>query len=80
MSDIWFWYYEIKFWDELEKGYKYPSGIVAGSTIADAMNSLYKEYGEGLEDVYALRALTENVFEFDSTKYLDNFNWTISPV
>ena len=80
MSDIWFWYYEIKFWDELEEGYKYPSGLVTGSTIVDAMQNLYKEYGEGIEDIQTLRALTENVFEFDSTKYLDNFNWTISPV
>lgn len=80
MSDIWFWYYEIKYWDELEEGYKFPSGLVTGLTIVDAMQNLYKEYGEGIEDIGTLRALTENVFEFDSTKYLDNFNWTISPV
>ena len=77
---IWYWYYEIKFWDDLNEEYKRPSGVVAGVSIKDAMDNLYKEYGEGLEDVYTLRALTENVFEFDSTKYLDNFNWTISPV
>lgn len=80
MSDIWFWYYEIKYWSDLENEYKYLAGLVTGSTIVDAMQNLYKEYGEGIEDIGTLRALTENVFEFDSVKSLDNFYWTISPV
>lgn len=75
-----YWYYEIKFWDDRNEEYRRPSGIVAGTSIKEAMDNLYIEYGEGIEDVYTLRVLTENVFEFDSTKHLDNFNWTISPV
>jgi len=80
MSDIRFWYYEIKYWDDLEDEHKYLAGLVAGTTIAEAMNNLYKEYGDEIEDINTFRALTENVFEFNLAKGLDNFNWTISPV
>lgn len=80
MSDIWFWYYEIKFWDELEDEHKYLAGLVAGATLIEAMNNLYKEYGDEIEDISTFRALTDNVFEFNLAKGLDNFNWTISPV
>jgi len=71
----WFWYYEIKYWSEVKNEYTFPSGLVSGDTIVDAMNGLYQEYGDNIADVMTLKALTEKVFEFDEVNHNDDIPW-----
>ena len=77
---IWYWEYRIKCWNEADSIYETYSGIVAAKTIVEAMENLYYEYGDNIENVFILRAMTENVFDFKTANKDPDFNFEIKPI
>ena len=77
MGELWFWQYEIVYWDsDAKERVTNISGLVTGIDIVDAVKNLYSYYGEEIMDIKCLKPITDCVFEF--SKDLDDFDYEIT--
>lgn len=75
---VWYWQYEVKIWDDIDREETVRCGVVTGEKITDAMQTLYNYYGEDIINVYTLKALTDTVFEFKDVMENADFDYVIS--
>ena len=61
---VWYWEYQLKFWNEIDSKEEIRSGVVAADTITEAMKEIEDYYGDEIMEVQMLKAITDGVFEF----------------
>ena len=77
-NEMWYWEYQLKIWDEIDKREDVCSGVVAAGTITEAMERIEDYYGDEIIEVQMLKAITDGVFEFQYVMEDPNFDFVIS--
>ena len=75
---LWYWEYQLKIWDEIDDKEEIRSGVVAANTITEAMEEIEDYYGDEIEEVQMLKAITDNIFEFQHVMEDTDFDFVIS--
>ena len=75
---VWYWEYQLKFWDEIDSKEEIRSGVVAADTITEAMKEIEDYYGDEIMEVQMLKAITDGVFEFQYVMEDADFDFVIS--
>lgn len=76
-NEMWYWEYQLKIWDEIDKIEDICSGVVAAGTITEAMERIDSYYGDTIMEVQMLKAITDGVFEFQYVMESTNFDFVI---
>lgn len=76
-NEMWYWEYQLKIWDEIDKIEDICSGVVAAGTITEAMERIDSYYGDTIMEVQMLKAITDGVFEFQYVMENTNFDFVI---
>ena len=77
-SEVWYWEYQLKIWDEIDEKEEMRSGVVAANTITEAMKEIEDYYGDEIMEVQMLKAITDGVFEFQCVMEDTDFDFVIS--
>ena len=77
-SEVWYWEYQLKIWNEIDEKEEMRSGIVAADTITEAMKEIEDYYGNEIMEVQMLKAITDGVFEFQYVMEDPDFDFVIS--
>ena len=77
-KSIWYWEYIIKVYDMDEEKEDSRAGIVAASTITEAMEAIEDYYGDEILEVHMLKAITDIVMDFDLVNCDCGFDFTIN--
>ena len=77
-SAVWYWEYQLKFWNEIDSKEEIRSGVVAADTITEAMKEIEDYYGDEIMEVQMLKAITDGVFEFQYVMEDTDFDFVIS--
>lgn len=77
-SEVWYWEYQLKIWNEFDEKEEMRSGIVAADTITEAMKEIEDYYGDEIMEVQMLKAITDGVFEFQCVMEDTDFDFVIS--
>lgn len=77
-NEVWYWEYQLKIWDDIDKKEEMRSGIVAADTITEAMKEIGDYYGDEIMEVQMLKAITDGVFEFQYVMEDPDFDFVIS--
>ena len=77
-SEVWYWEYQLKIWNEFDEKEEMRSGIVAADTITEAMKEIEDYYGDEIMEVQMLKAITDGVFEFQYVMEDLDFDFVIS--
>lgn len=64
-DEIWYYEYSITYWSSSDCKYENRSGIITADSLVNAIEILYDFYGDNIENVVTLRALTGDILEFD---------------
>lgn len=75
---MWYWEYQLQFWDEIDKKETTRSGLVAANTITEAMQEIEKYYGDEIMEIQMLKPITDGLFEFQYVMEDTDFNFIIS--
>ena len=75
---VWYWEYQLKFWNEIDSKEEIRSGVVAADTITEAMKEIEDYYGDEIMEVQMLKAITDGVFEFQYVMEVTDFDFVIS--
>lgn len=75
---VWYWEYQLKTWDEIDNTEEIRSGVVAASTITEAMEEIESYYGETIKEVQMLKAIVDDVFEFQHVMEDTDFDFVIT--
>ncbi len=75
---VWYWEYQLKIWDEIDSKEEIRSGVVAADTITEAMKEIEDYYGDEIMEVQMLKAITDNVFDFQHVMDNTGFDFVIS--
>ena len=75
---VWYWEYQLKIWDEIDNTEEIRSGVVAASTITEAMEEIEDYYRDEIMEVQMLKAITDGVFEFQYVMEDTDFDFVIS--
>lgn len=78
MSEMWYWEYQLKVWDEIDSKEEIRCGVVTGEKITDAMKELDDYYGDEIMEVQMLKAITDGVFEFQYVMEDTDFDYVIT--
>lgn len=77
-SEVWYWEYQLKIWNEIDEKEEKRSGVVAADTITEAMKEIEDYYGDEIMEVQMLKAITDGVFEFQDVMGNTDFDFVIS--
>ena len=77
-NEVWYWEYQLKIWNEIDEKEEMRSGVVAANTITEAMKEIEDYYGDEIEEVQMLKAITDGVFEFQYVMEDPDFDFVIS--
>ena len=77
-SEVWYWEYQLKIWNEIDEKEEKRSGVVAANTITEAMKEIENYYGDEIMEVQMLKAITDGVFEFQCVMEDTDFDFVIS--
>ena len=77
-NEVWYWEYQLKIWDDIDEKEEMRSGIVAADTITEAMKEIEDYYGDEIEEVQMLKAITDGVFEFQEVMKDTDFDFAIN--
>ena len=77
-SEVWYWEYQLKIWNEIDEKEEMRSGVVAANTITEAMKEIEDYYGDEIMEVQMLKAITDGVFEFQYVMEDPDFDFVIS--
>lgn len=77
-NEVWYWEYQLKIWNEIDEKEEKRSGVVAANTITEAMKEIEDYYGDEIEEVQMLKAITDGVFEFQCVMEDTDFDFVIS--
>lgn len=77
-KSIWYWEYIIKVYDMDEEKEDSRAGIVAASTMTEAMEAIEDYYGDEILEVHMLKAITDIVMDFDLVNCDCGFDFTIN--
>lgn len=77
-SEVWYWEYQLKIWNEIDEKEEMRSGVVAANTITEAMKEIEDYYGDEIMEVQMLKAITDGVFEFQYVMEDTDFDFVIS--
>ena len=75
---IWYWEYQLKTWDEIDKKEEIRSGVVVAGTITEAMKEIEDYYGDEIMEVQMLKAIIDGVFDFQYVMEDTDFDFVIS--
>lgn len=75
---IWYWEYQLKVFDEIDDKEEICSGVVAASTITEAMKEIEHYYGDEIMEVQMLKSITDGVFDFQDVMEDTDFDFVIS--
>lgn len=80
-TDIWYYEYIVKTWDDVNNKEETLSGIVPGESMAEAVEALERYYSEKLMEILMLKAIVEApVFEFEYVMEDTDFDFTVNRV
>ena len=74
---MWYYKYKILAMDEIQNKEVYLKGIIAGETMADALEALSDYYGDTIINILTFTAVCETVFEFDAVGKTDDWEYEI---
>ena len=77
-SEVWYWEYQLKIWNEIDEKEEMRSGVVAANTITEAMKEIEDYYGNEIMEVQMLKAITDGVFEVQYVMEDTDFDFVIS--
>ena len=77
-NEVWYWEYQLKIWDDVDDKEEIRSGVVAADTITEAMKEIEDYYGDEIMEVQMLKAITDDVFEFQNVMEYTDFDFVIS--
>ena len=77
-NEVWYWEYSLKNWNEFDKKGEIRSGIVAADTFTEAMKKIEDYYRDEIMEVQMLKAITDNVFDFQHVMENTDFDFVIS--
>lgn len=77
-NEVWYWEYQLKVWNDIDEKEEIRSGVVAADTITEAMKEIEDYYGDEIEEVQMLKAITDGVFEFQCVMEDTDFDFVIS--
>lgn len=77
-NEVWYWEYQLKFWNDIDSKEEIRSGVVAANTITEAMKEIEDYYGDEIMEVQMLKAITDGVFEFQCVMEDTDFDFVIS--
>ncbi len=79
MSTLWYYEYEVLYWNDTDHLKEILSGVISAETYADATKDLESYYGDGLMEIHMLKPIVEGtVFEFQNVMDDSSFNFTIN--
>ena len=73
--DIWYWKYKVTIFNDVENCEKTTSGITIGHTMADAVATIEKHYGNDLVRLEYLEAIVDGILDFETAA---DYNWDIT--
>lgn len=75
MEDIWYWKYKIVIFDDAENCEHTTGGITVGHTMADAVATIEKYYGDVLVRLEYLEAIVDDILDFDIA---GDYGWKVT--
>lgn len=75
MEGIWYWKYKITIFDEIENCEHTASGITIGRTMADAVATIEKYYGDALVKLEYLEGIIDDILDFDTAI---DYGWEVA--
>lgn len=77
-DEVWYWEYQLKVWNDIDEKEEIRAGIVAAGTLTEAMKEIEDYYGDDIEEVQMLKAITDGVFDFESVREDTYFDFVVS--
>ena len=77
-DEVWYWEYQLKVWNDIDEKEEIHAGIVAAGTLTEAMKEIEDYYGDDIEEVQMLKAITDGVFDFESVREDTYFDFVVS--
>lgn len=79
MTDVWYYEYQVKTWNEFDKEEEILSGVVPAESIAEAARELDDYYGTDIMEIQMLKPIFEGaVFEFQGVMEDPEFDYVIN--
>ena len=79
MNDVWYYQYEILYWDDDNSKEEVLSGITLAASFVEATEKLEEYYGTGIMEIRMLKTVCEgNVFEFEMMSDDSSFDFEIN--
>ena len=75
---VWYWEYQLKILNEIDNTEEIRSGVVAASTITEVMEEIESYYGDTIKEVQMLKAIVDDVFEFQHVMEDTDFDFVIT--
>lgn len=75
MEDIWYWRYKVVIFDDAENCEHITSGITVGYTMADAVTTIEKYYGNALVRLEYLETVVDGILDFDTA---NDYGWDVT--
>ena len=77
-NKIRYYEYQLKAWNDIDEKEEMCAGIVSAATITEAMKEIEDYYGDDIEEVQMLKAITDGVFDFESVREDTYFDFVVS--
>jgi len=78
VNTVWYWEYQLKFWNEIDYKEEIRSGVVAADTMTEAMQDIEEYYGKDIMEIQMLKPIVYGIFEFQNVMEDTDFNYIIS--
>lgn len=79
MTDIWYYEYQVKTWNEIDHKEEIFSGVVPAESIVEAVKRLDDYYGTDIMEIQMLKPIFEGtVFEFQCVMEDPGFDYVIN--
>ncbi len=78
VNTTWYWEYQLKIWNDIDEEFEIRSGVVAADSITKAMEEIEDYYGDEIDEVQMLKAITDGVFEFQYVMEDTDFNYVVN--
>ena len=75
---VWYWEYQLKTWNEIDRKEEIRSGVVTADTFTEAMKEIEDYYGDEIMEVQMLKSITDGVFDFQYVMEDTDFDFIIN--
>ena len=76
---IWYWEYQIRFWDDIDNQEEVRSGVVVAGSFTEAMERIEEYYdGSQIIEIQTLKPIIDGIFDFGYVTEDTEFGYTIN--